>query len=478
MLKNLKRIISAITASALLLSCAYAQEGGATLVNIDENTLKSLDIVCQDGGKLTKNGDMYEKKSSYAGTEDNKTLVNFGKMDKNAVINMDMKFDFTDKTGGMSAFDGFQLRASTQDKACWTTDCYVVIIREKSVEIQVFAKGGGKFLLNRTCEIPKDKKVNVKTGAIDTDEGVYVFVKIDDQVFSAVDKKSLIKDGGYFNLEWRSNLMMYPASDDSYIIPKAAAEYDVESNTVKASVDFISDGKTQNAETKYEWYISNGDFKNPQKTITNMEETFTKIDGEENDTLAVMNEDIGKYVYVTAITDGVKTASQFVYISPSEYLKKNAFIACVGYTGAIAKGESFVLDKENPKVYPDVAKDGYVYLPIRAVAEAYKMPVSWDGDIQKISIIARPDSTAPDTEFRIGYQGFIVLRALMGSSMPGTPYISEGRTFLDTSATMQILAYNYEFYDEQSGLIILSNIKPDLSKQEISDLAYDISEIK
>ena len=66
----------------------------------------------------------------------------------------------------------------------------------------------------------------------------------------------------------------------------------------------------------------------------------------------------------------------------------------------------------------------------------------------------------------------------MGSSMPGTPYISENRTFLDINATAQILAYKYDFYDEASGLIVLSNMKPNLSADDINTLVYEVEDIK
>lgn len=476
MLKSLTRIISAISVSALMLSCAYAQDSKAALVSIDESVLKSSEIVINDGGKLTKNGDMYEKKSLFSDSDNTNPVVSFGKQDKNAIINMDMEFEFTDKSGGTTAFDGFQLRASAQDKVCWTTDCYVVIIREKSVEIQVFASGANIFLLNRVCEIPKDKKVNVKTGAVDTKDGVYVFVKIDDQLFGALDRESRIKDGGYFNLEWRSDLMMYPTASDSDVIPKVTASYDAKNDKIVTNTEFLTDKKAENV--SYEWYISNDGYVNSKNDIVNLSEAFTLLDGENSADLAVMEADIGKYAYVKATADGVALNSEIVYISPADYLLNKGFVACVGYTGAIANGEKFVYDKDNKNVYADVSSDGLAYLPIRAVADAYKMPVKWDDATRTVSIKISEESQTYETSFVVGEHGFVRLRNLMGSSMPGTTYISENRTFLDTSATAQVLAYKYDFYDEVSGLIVLSNMKPNLNADDINALLYEVEDIK
>ena len=238
----------------------------------------------------------------------------------------------------------------------------------------------------------------------------------------------------------------------------------------------MTDKKAENV--SYEWYISNDGYVNSKNDIVNLSEAFTLLDGENSADLAVMEADIGKYAYVKATADGVALNSEIVYISPADYLLNKGFVACVGYTGAIANGEKFVYDKDNKNVYADVSSDGFAYLPIRAVADAYKMPVKWDDDTRTVNIKISEESTSYETSFVVGEHGFVRLRGLMGSSMPGTTYISENRTFLDTSATAQVLAYKYDFYDEVSGLIVLSNMKPNLNSDDINALLYEVEDIK
>ena len=399
-------------------------------------------------------------------------IVSFGEKYKNEIIDFDMVFDFTDKDKKVSSYDGFMLRASKNDAVCWGgNDCYVIIVRENSVEIQSFYQGENVFYLNRTCEIPKNKKVNVKLGAVDTEKGTYLFIKIDDKLYGAYDTKSRIKNEGYFALEWRSTVNISEAEKSEATIFAPTLKYDVKENKIIAENLFIS-GETE--DVNYKWYMSNDVYINAERDLTSLSENFTLVDGEESDSFMVMDSDIGKYVYCEIAAGGVTLNSEICHISPVEYIKEYGFTACVGYRGAIANGKAFVFDKENSNVYAD-CDDEFAYLPLRSIAEAYGMPVEWIADEQIVSISAVGEG---DTSLKIGKQGFIRLRNLMGSSMPGVPYIREGRTFIDASAMMQILNYKSLVYDENSGLVTFTNSAVALSDDEIQELVYAVEEIK
>ncbi len=399
-------------------------------------------------------------------------LVSLGTVGKNDVISFDMEIDFTGKDGNTASFDGFQLRAKDSDKVCWATDCYVIIIRENTVEIQSFYQGENVFYLNRTCEIPKNKKVNVTLGAVDTEEkGTFIFIKIDDKLYGAYDPKSRLKEDGHFNFEWRSTAKITEAKEADATVFAPTLLYDSKENKVLMDKTFIL-GQTD--DIAYKWYMSNEGYVNKERDLTSLEENFTLVDGEESDSFLVMDSDIGKCVYCEVTAGGVTYNTKVLYISPVSYVMNNGFVACVGYSGAIAEGEKFVFDRDNANVYAD-SKGEFAYLPVRSIAEAYGMPVKWEAEESIVSISATADD---DTRFKIGEQGFIRLRNLMGSSMPGVPYINENRTFVDASAMLQILDYKSLFYDESTGLVTFTKSAVKLSESEISDLIYEIEEIK
>ncbi len=397
---------------------------------------------------------------------------------KNEIYDIDLEFDFTD-ADGKEVWNGFKLRAKDPDKFCWLTPGYVIIVKKDRVEIQAYADSQ-KWMLNREYEIKEGVKTNVKFGAIDTKDGVFVFIQIGDEVFSALDEDNMTLDAGYTNIEWRGDFKAYKTTaDEKYSVPMIKLDYSVNDASVKESISYVKTEKAEKREAKEsEWYLSTADYTTNVGTYMNFSDAFTLIDGEKNDTLMVMQGDIGLYANAAVTMDnGVKVWSyNHEYISPVEYVIEKGFAGLLDCNKAYAKGKYFTYDGENSLVSA-FEQDGNVFVPVRAVVEAFDHWVGWDNDRRIVFLNTRDlatdknDLQSYDSSFKIGDLGWSYFRMLMGSNMVAASFIDNGRAMLVYSDVALVLDFKNNNYDEKTGVITFSDIPLNLTDENLKELA-------
>lgn len=464
----MKKIITGIIMALVLsVSAAYAADGGAgKRIDINAALADPSQLAYSQGAvELTKDGD------GYGFPDAGEQVVSFGSQDINGFIDCDMAFHFEG-----DQWAGFQFRAKDPTNRCWATTCYVVIVKSGNVEFQVFNSAGKTgYLANYNYTLPQDEKMNVKCGAIDTEQGTYLFLRLGDVMFGAMDADRSVAQAGYFNIGGSvGGITLYEteASED-YQFPMVLAGYNPE--TGKAEAEVISVSNTETAlEPVMSWYLSGPDFVYDPVTKTTELADFQAIEGETGTELLLAEQEVGLYALCTANIGDYTVYSNVAYIDPVEYVLENGFVGRIGYNRAIGKGNVFTYDETSISVYPDEIDDA-VYMPYRGVMEGFNYPVTWDAETRTVSV-KTPDADA-ETVFSVDKKGFQSFKGLMGSAMNEEPKLIDDRTYLDLYTTSQILALDKVTYDAETGLIVLSKIDLELTADQISDLAYTIEEM-
>lgn len=418
--------------------------------------------------KVTAKNGVYERDFASGKAESPEAPVfSTDKKYLNEIFSVDMEFDFFDGEN-KDSFNGFQLRAKENNKLCWTTNCYVIIVKKDRVEIQSFFNGDNKYHLNTSAVIPENEKVNVKYGAVDTEKGTYIFLKIGDTVYSALDTNSTIKDSGYMNIEWRSKFKAFKTKADGISLPVSMISYDPLTSSVTEELVYVNGGDEKNAEiTERKWYFSGKDL-NPdlqQRFGKTFEDLFTVIDGETRESLMVMPGDIGLYTMNEIKTDkGLVIRSDEEYISSAEYLLAKGYAGVLDCGTMFANGKYLPYDEGNSAVTP-IEENGQIYVPVRAVSEAYDIPVGWNPETRCVWVDSKKetgdinDMLTYDSCFKIGDVSWAKFRLLMGGGiMTASPIIYEDRSMLVYRDFAALLDFKNVIWDEKTGLIAYSDV--------------------
>lgn len=490
-----KKIIAGTLAALSLMSMgAYAEEEKvfkADSISLNE-MFDGADIKYQENPQTGKvelkinNGEYTREYASGLNNSPDAPIFTAGKKYLNTVFCADMVFDFTDggnDTKGPSCWNAFQLRAEDTDKLCWTTKCYVIIVKDGRVEIQKFGTGADGFLLNEDCEIPKDEKVNVKYGAVDTDKGVYVFIKIKDKIYGALDTNSTIKTEGYMNFEFRTNFKAYDTKDKELAIAVPNVSYNAKTAKLESENEFISAGTDKKAQIKENnWYLSTDSFmKKPAERYGQVEaEAWEKIDGETLSSMTVMTGDVGRYAKTAVVTeDGLCVMSNDEYISSAEYILQNGYVGLLDCNKAYMKGKYFTYDENNSSITP--FEDEYIYLPVRGICEADGIKVAWDAENNSVFLDTNGNVKENNTlfseyptGFKVGFLGWIRFRLLMGTSMVTPPINVEGRTMLEYTDFGAALNYKNIYCGKDSGIITFSPIPLTFTAEDEKEIADSV----
>ncbi len=419
--------------------------------------------------KLTAKKGVYERGFASGKAESpDAPVFSTNKKYLNEIFSVDMEFNFEDGSEEKNSFNGFQLRAKENNKYCWTTDCYVIIIKKDRVEIQSYNDGSHKYHLNTSAVIPEYEKVNVKFGAVDTEKGTFVFLKIGDTLYSALDTEKRVKDSGYMNIEWRSKFKAFETKADGISIPVSMLSYDPLTSGVTEELMYVNGGDEKNAEiTERKWYFS-GREHNPDKETNfgkTFEELFTVVDGETRENLMVMPGDIGLYTM-----NEIKTVKGLVIRSDEEYISSAEYLLAKGYAGVLdcgtmfANGKYLPYDEGNSAVTP-IEENEQIYVPVRAVAEAYDIPIAWDEATRCVWVNPKKDAkdinvmSTYDSCFKIGDVSWAKFRELMGGAiMTASPIIYEDRSMLVYRDFAALLDFKNVIWDEETGLIAFSDV--------------------
>lgn len=484
----MKKLLSILTLTAVILSMtsfAFASDKEAVktdVISLSELLSDTENLVYQKSGddfvELKEKNGVYEREiANGKGGSVSAPVFSADKKFKNEIFSVDMEFNFDDGDGGKTSFNAFQLRAGDNNKVCWTTKCYVVIVKSGGIEIQSF-KPNNTFHLNTDAKIPEGEKVNVMYGAVDTDLGVYIFIKIGDTVYGALDNDMPITEEGYMNIEWRTKFKAYETKGASVSIPVTQISYNAKDGSVKSEQVILNGGDAKDCTIKdRKWYFSADGYKPDMATRfaesgVYFEDMFEVIDGESGEGLSVMPGDIGLYTLCELTTDvGLTVKSNEEYISSAEYLLEKGVAGLVDCGTLFANGKYIKYDEENSGVTA-IDEDGVIYVPVRGVVEAFNRLVGWDGDLQMVYVDANsePDLTKDfhtyDSSFKIGDLGWTQFRLLMGANMAAPSIIYEDRAMLAYNDLGNLLNFKSTDYDEKTGLFTYSDIKLNLTDDD------------
>ena len=454
----MKKFIFALIAALAVSVCSVsAEEGGTVAVN---DLLKSKSVlVNSEETSLKKNGN-----GAYTVANVETGVLCFGKMQ--GIIECDMSFEL-DSSGG--SWIGFELMARDQDKRCWSTACYSVILKSGVIEFQCFgsAKKTG-FLGSYEYALPMNERMNVQSGVIPTEKGNYVFVKLGNDVFGVYDSDNAISEEGNFCIEGILNgLTLYDTEvDKTTSIPSAEISYDAKTNSL------ISDVRTTDAaEPVFNWYLSQDEYIYDEQQKNTDLSCFDYIEEVKTDNLKLEPHELGKYAVCTVETQGLTVYSNICHSNPVDYVLNNGFVGCVGYTKGVVNGKEFEYDPSG-NIYPDIY-DGIAYIPFRGVMEAYNFPVMWNEETRIVEVY--PAEASAEVSFCVDKIGFINFMNRMTASMVKAPMIVRDRTFLDIYSTSYIFDYETVIVDEGCGAIIIAQIDMELDESQIAELADYIS---
>ncbi|MDY3928276.1 MAG: stalk domain-containing protein [Clostridia bacterium] len=446
----IKKIIAAAAASMLLLlPAAYAEN-----TNYELNNTENI-VINSEEAKINKNNDGYTFENAMD------KVASFGKV--SGIVESDMAFDLEGEE-----WIGFQLMAAEPDKRCWSTACYVTIVKAGNIEIQVFNPNAHTgYLANFTYKLPQKERVNVKTGVVPTEKGNYVFIKIGNDVFGVYDETLAIKEEGYFNIEGPlDKITVYNTEADNKAVPGVSVKYDPNENKLIADVDGES-----NENTVTKWYLSTDEFIYDEKTLYTDVSLLEYVEGAEGSELHINDNEIGLYGMCVTETEGLKVYSNVAYIDPVEYAAAKGYIGRIGYTKASGDKGIFEYNAEDISVYPDEFDEG-VFIPLRGIMNGFGCPVEWNDSERTVKITA-PQGTGNSTDviFSVDKQGFLDFKGLMGSGMTEAPKLINDRTYLDIYTTAAILDFENVIYDDATGIIVFTKPELELSDSQLSDLA-------
>ncbi len=429
--------------------------------------------------KFKKDGEAYIRENK----TDKESILKFptvstGEKFADGIVTFDAKFNFTGEDGKTVSFNGFQLRAKDTNQRCWTTDDYCILLKPDRVEFQVWKDSAQEWLLSEPYEMPQDERVTISVGSVELSAGIYIFIKINDDIIGVMDYGKKIKEEGYFNIEFSSGMEIYPSEEKDLTIPVIYAEYDAKNQILKKTTEYITTGEEVDKLADAVWQISTEKYENEvfqNRGSIVKEEAFEELYGENSQTLLVNENDIGKYFYCKGTTEnGVNVIGCMVYVDAMNYVKDNAVYFAVGFTKGMAKGKSFVFDENNPDVYVDTIDD-VVYVPMRGVMEALGYKVWWDGNLRKVFMDTKGDGQREyDTSFIAGQQGYIDFLGYMSGSMLHPSILMNDRTYLDLNAIADIMESLGIIYDEQSGLCVITKSKIELNSEQIMELMNDV----
>ena len=449
---DLKKIIVTALASTIVSAGAAVCEAAETVL---------LNDALADTSKIVLNSEaaqMEEVDGGITFTDAVDAVASFGQI--SGSIESDMSFELEGEE-----WVGFQLMSETEDQRCWMTNCYVIVVKAGNVEIQVFnAQKGSGYLANYNYQLPINEKINVKTGVIPMQEGNYIFIKLGDTVFGAIDENNIMQEEGYFAVEGAlDGLTLYETESVEEDIPCAQITYDPKENKLSAQINSDSGAV-------YNWYLSTDEFIYDPIVKTTDPQYFELVDGVDSSDLILQDNEIGKYAFSVAKVNELNVYSNVCRADPVEYIFNNGFIGCIGYTNGFAEGKGFIYDSSDSAIYPDFLTEN-AYIPLRGIMDGYGCPVEWNEADRTVSITT-PQGTGNSTlvKFSVDKQGFIDSKGLMGSAMTDVPKLINSRTFLDVYSTAAILDYDNVFIDEGSGLIVMMKPDIELSGDEIRTL--------
>lgn len=451
-----KFVFALIAALAVSAGSVCAEDSGKASVN-DLLESKSV-IVNNEETTLKKSGGAYTVENIQTG------VLCFGKMD--GVIDCDMSFELDSSSG---SWIGFELMARDQDKRCWSTACYSIILKSDAIEFQCFGsnKKAG-FLGSYEYALPMKERINVQSGVIPTEKGNYIFVKLGNDVFGVYDSDNAITEEGNFCIEGSLNgLTLYDTEVEKTIsIPSAEISYDAKNNSLISEVT-----TTDTAEPVFKWYLSRDEYIYDKNQKNADLSCFDYIEEVKTDHLNLEPQELGKYAVCAVETQGLTVYSNICCSNPVDYLLNNGFVGCIGYTKGVANGKEFEYDPSG-NIYPDIYDDT-VYVPFRGVMEAYNFPVTWNEKTRIVEVY--PAAASAEVSFCVDKIGFINFMNRMTASMVMAPMIVRDCTFLDIYSTSYIFDYETVIVDEGSGAIIMAPIDIELDESQIAELADYIS---
>lgn len=440
----MKKIILAL-AAVLAISAGSAFAADTAVLN-DVLTAGTA-VINSENATLAKGTD-----GGYTATDG--SVVSFGELGD--VIESEMSFNLGSEP---SDWIGFQLRAKETDKRCWSNTCYVVIVKANGIEFQYFGAGSG-YYASYAYALPQNEKVNVKVGVEPTDKGNYIFITIGDDTFGVYDTEDRISAAGNFCIDGAlTGVTFYETAATDYTAPEASVEYDPEAHKLTASSNLEG--------AAYGWYVSTDEFIYDETTKLVDLEKFELIEDFDTDTLALQENEVGKYAICAAEKDGKRVYSKICYADPAEYVLKHGYVGCVGYSKGVVNGKVFSYSSDG-KDYPDYFTE-LPYLPVRGMCDGLGWEIKWVDELRQVWVY--DPNAAAEASFSVDKTGFINFKNLMSAAMLEAPKLVNDRTYLDVYTSSYIYNYKTVIMNESNGAIIMAPIDLELTDDQVSYLA-------
>ncbi len=385
----MKKVITFFLAISMLL-CVQSPSFAA-----EEAVRFKLDAALKDAsGWSNSQGTLVFENDGLTDTviDENKDVFGYqNKKFKNEIIEFDAVFNFVDA----SHWQGIMIRAKSAENLPWKdNETYLIVITEKQIELQRFSYRSG-YLAVVSTPFKSGERVNVQFGAINTDNGVELVLKINGQtIINVVDTdEAAIRNEGHFAVYNASTLKLLPSSranktEAPCVYTPAIKTEGIVGDKVYASYKFVSYDNESEAESEFTWYrafadisvygksaLLPDDFENRylEKIVTTTEPVYT-----------LTEEDVGKYI-VCGIRAKAKPSGSFSNEMLSNAVQIDILKNTLGQGIFFANDSEYAINKGKRELIDSIGTapfsiDGTMYLPLRYVSEALGYKVEWNAE--------------------------------------------------------------------------------------------------
>ena len=420
-MKFAKKIISIILALTMVLSLVTIVSADnevkpeksykAEKINIGNYTKDRNGWGVNDGLNLTyRNGKIINN-------TDTKLYVAYKNANlSNVLVQGNYKFAMEDAEG-KDMWGGFSIRAAKFGEPQWQSHGntgYLVVIKKDRIEVQRWGRSGQQILtvIDNEGYVKHDVPVNISAGAVNTDDGVNVFVFFDDVLVINViddDLKLAVTEGEYFTIYATpgTEVGAYTGKNTIESVPTAPIVVKDEESDDKYLVkhSIVDFGKSPSApEYSLNWfycdYKKGEEFTEVQSSALSEFGSGANITGKYNDLNAtgseytVLPEQIDGYYQVKikdaegniiATSEPVMVESDSLRVDPAEIVLNSSIVLALNEKMASVKGKKVQIDENDDSIKP-IEKDGRTLVPVRFVSESLGAEVDWNEKTEEVTI--------------------------------------------------------------------------------------------
>lgn len=419
-MKNFKKAIAMLLAATVTVSSAavFAEEAetteeGAVLIatadDAEDKAVDSIEIETVNLGDYISKNDRWGSDNDKAITFDHDKIINgndttmYVAYKDDNFANKLVQFKQTLNFDGGKSWGGFVLNSSSYTSAIWGGGRgYLVVIKDKQIELQKYNREGQEFLSIVKNDFIKDNTAaNISAGAINVNGGVNIFMFVDGKcVFNYFDsREDAIKEGNFFTIYETSGSKTEAFDGEEIPTVPAALKLSGKANAgelFKAEIINASFGSEATEEYTYEWFYNDeesgklNEIEEAAKTEFGYKYTpagtYEKSVGT-GETHAVAEDEVGGY-YIVEVKDSegntVLTSAPTV-VNNYQYIVSDSIVLRIDCEYSYVKGFKSQIDPEDYNVAPTIV-DSRTLVPVRFVAESLGAEVGWDNDTKKITI--------------------------------------------------------------------------------------------